>query len=124
MTATIRVVGLQLPAIVGVYPHERVREQPVEVDLEFETEIAAAVENDAIEHAVDYDALTQRVTQTVQTLRPVLLESLAAAILDELERTPGVQAPNVRVRKPAALALAAAVEVELAGSAQRPKKEE
>ena len=54
----IRVDGLVISCIVGVYPNERTRPQPLEVDLEMHLDTRAASDSERLGGTVDYARVT------------------------------------------------------------------
>lgn len=104
MIGTAGVRQLQVDCIVGIYPHEREREQPVLLDIEIDYDFAAAAASDAIEDAADYDLLVSSVTELIKARRFQLIETMAeasAALL--LERIPRARTVRLEIRKPAAV---------------------
>ncbi|HAR66326.1 MAG TPA: bifunctional dihydroneopterin aldolase/7,8-dihydroneopterin epimerase [Lentisphaeria bacterium] len=113
MTGIIRVLGLHADCIIGVYPHERERSQPLEIDIEFAADVTEAAATDSMAAAVDYDALSQRAVAAVAGAQPELLERAAELVLAVVRETPGTANPVVRIRKLCALPNARAVEIEV-----------
>jgi len=104
MIGTAGVRQLQVDCIVGIYPHEREREQTVLLDIELDYDFAAAAASDAIDEAADYDLLVSSVTTLIRERRFQLIETMAeasAALL--LERLPLARAVRIEIRKPAAV---------------------
>jgi dihydroneopterin aldolase len=108
------VEGLRIPTVIGLHARERVRPQPLVVDVELATDARRAAADDDILRAVDYGAVARFVTRFVTTHHPRLLETLAeglaARLLQEF-RSPWVR---LRIDKPRAVpgARAAGVVVE------------
>ena len=113
MEATIRVTDMHFVGRHGANPGEQERPQPIEVDVEIITDVAAAVASDALTDAVDYDSIVQTCERIVTQRSFTLLEALAAACVDALMADARVHSARVRVRKPALLD-GATPEVELA----------
>lgn len=116
---TILIEGLQVEALIGVYPHERQAVQPLLFDIALGGDHRAASAGDDVADAVDYAAVCERVRAFVAARRPQLLETLAEALAADLLRLRGVRSVRLRIRKPeAARALgAASVGVEIARDA-------
>lgn len=114
----IRVEGLRVDAVVGVYPHERTTPQPLLFDITLEHDNRVPAASDAVHDSVDYACVCERVRAFVAAREPQLLESLAEALASDLLQVAGVHAVRVRIGKPqAAAALGAAmvsVEIERA----------
>ena len=59
----IQLRGLRVLCIVGVLPEERERPQPLELDIDIFSDLAAAGESDEMNDTVDYGAVTETVTE-------------------------------------------------------------
>jgi dihydroneopterin aldolase len=103
MEATIRVTGMHFVGRHGANPGEKDRPQPIDVDVEIVTDIAAAIASDALTDAVDYDSIVQTCRRIVTQRSFTLLEALAAACVDAIMADARVRSARVRVRKPALL---------------------
>src|SRR5690606_6040100 len=73
----IELRGLQVVGICGALPEERVRAQPLEVDLDVEADLALAGGTDRLADTIDYGALCDAVATTIAGGSPELLEYLA-----------------------------------------------
>ncbi|MFZ0789470.1 MAG: dihydroneopterin aldolase [Chromatiaceae bacterium] len=95
--------GLVIETIVGIHEWEKHTPRPVVLDIEMASDCARAAASDQLTDALDYDAVTRRLTEFVSASRFGLVETLAercASILrDEF------QAPWVRLtmNKPGAV---------------------
>lgn len=124
---TIELQGLALECVLGVYPDERHREQPVRVDLEMELDLRAAGESASIHDTIDYDRATHEIGALLRFRRYRLLENAAhevAAMLFGVH--PLLQRLRLRLAKPQALAgraEAAAVRIERERSDYAPRRE-
>jgi dihydroneopterin aldolase len=95
---TVEVQGLRVFGRHGVHEEERERGQDFLVDVELD--VGERGTSDRIEDAVDYVEVA-RVVQAVSDGRQFnLLEALASAVADELERRFAPERVRVRVRKP------------------------
>ncbi len=104
MTGTTGIRQLQVDCIVGIYPHEREREQAVLLDVEIDYDFAPAAASDAIADVVDYDAVVSSLTDLIRARQFQLIETMAeasAALL--LERIALATAVRIEIRKPAAV---------------------
>ncbi len=104
---------LHVDTIIGVYDFEKESKQSLYFDIEMLTDIRKAAASDNIHDAVDYAAVSERVIAHT-TAKPVelletLVEQLAALILAEF----AVTQVTIRVSKPAAVAAAQTVGVEI-----------
>ncbi len=98
----IELRGLQVRAVVGVLPHERLAPQPLEIDLDLVVDLTAAGSSDALGDTVDYGEVCETVRRIVTALEPLLLERLAAAVAEAvLALDSRVAAVTLVVRKTA-----------------------
>lgn len=72
--------GLKIETIIGIYDWERRIRQTILLDLEMATDISRAAATDSIEDALDYKALSKRVTAFVENSEFFLVETLAERI--------------------------------------------
>ena len=68
---------LRLPAWIGVYKHEKLARQTVEIDLEFDVRDKSVFETGRIQDTIDYSAVVQRVKAVLSEERFGLVEKLA-----------------------------------------------
>ncbi|MBH0039152.1 dihydroneopterin aldolase [Pseudoalteromonas sp. SWN166] len=104
---------LHVDTIIGVYDFEKESKQSLYFDIEMLSDIKPAAENDDINLALDYSKVSERVIEHC-TLKPVelletLVEQLAHIILSEFNTLQ----VTIRVSKPAAVAQAQTVGVEI-----------
>lgn len=83
----------------GVHAEERERGQDFLFDVDLD--VGERGLSDRFEDAVDYGAVARAVRDVSDAHAYSLLESLAAAVADELRRRFGVEHATVRVTKPA-----------------------
>jgi dihydroneopterin aldolase len=93
----IEISGIELRGFHGVLDHERSDGQRFRFDLV--VDVSEPAEDD-IEAAVDYRDLVACVREVSDANRFQLLETLAAAVADELRRRFPVERVQVRVGKP------------------------
>lgn len=114
MSDRIFIRDLRLRTIIGVCDRERERPREILLNLELDTDLAAAARSDALEDAVDYQALAEQVARHVEASRHRLLERLADSVAQlVLESFPAVDAVTVRADKPGAVPMARSVAVEI-----------
>jgi dihydroneopterin aldolase len=101
-TAKVVVSGLRAFAYHGCMPQEREQGQVFLVDIELEYDADAAVREDELSRAVDYDVLAGEVHAIVTGERHDLIETLAARIGEHVMRSTPALSVLVRVRKPQA----------------------
>lgn len=97
------ITGLRVKAIIGIFEWERRVPQTVSIDLEIGADNRRAAEQDRIEDALDYDAVSQCVEGFVEHSDFRLIESMAegiAAIITSEFSAPWVK---VVVHKPGAI---------------------
>lgn len=68
---------LAVPAVIGVWEHEKHAPQLIYFDIEAVVEAASAAQSDLLEATVDYAAIYNYLQEYVPTTRFQLLESLA-----------------------------------------------
>jgi dihydroneopterin aldolase len=95
---TVEVRDLRVFGRHGVHEEERERGQDFLFDVELEVRERGT--SDRLEDAVDYVEVAQTVRQVSDAQQYALLEALASAIADELERRFSPERLRVRVRKP------------------------
>ncbi|MEZ4452632.1 MAG: dihydroneopterin aldolase [Nannocystaceae bacterium] len=100
----ILVDGLHVECIVGVYPEERDREQPVHVDVELALDLRDAGLRGDLSRSCDYAAVARDVAALLQFRRYLLLEVAAEEITGFLLAAhPRVAEVSLRLAKPCAL---------------------
>lgn len=97
---------LRVDTVIGVYDWERTVRQSVVLDLEMATDIRKAAGADALEHTLDYAAISERIVAFIENSEFELIESMAervaALVLEEF----AVPWLRLRLCKPGAVALA------------------
>jgi len=79
----IELRGLRVMARVGVLPHEKEADQPLELDLDLSVDLAAAGASDALADTVDYGAVCDAAVGALRAGHVELLERLAAVVADD-----------------------------------------
>jgi dihydroneopterin aldolase len=95
---TVEVRDLRVFGHHGVHEEERERGQDFVFDVELE--VGERGTSDRLEDAVDYVEVARAVQEVSDARQYALLEALASAIADELERRFSPDGVRVRVRKP------------------------
>jgi dihydroneopterin aldolase len=95
---TVEVRGLRVFGRHGVHEEERERGQDFVFDVALEVGERGA--SDRLEDAVDYVEVARAVREVSEGRQFALLEALASAVADELERRFSPGRTRVRVRKP------------------------
>lgn len=100
----IFLTALTADAIIGIYDWEREVRQRLEVDLEMDVDLTAAIASDAIDDTLNYKSVAKRVLGFVQDSRYRLVEALAGEIARiVLAEFPVVTRVRVTVHKPGAV---------------------
>lgn len=76
--------GFELPAKIGVLPHERKHPQIIIIDLEASIDSQKAAKSDALTDTVDYTLIKATITNIVNRQHYQLIETLANRIADAL----------------------------------------
>lgn len=103
----IRLEGLVVQCVIGVYPSERDTPQPLEVDVALHLDTREAAEL-GLRHTVDYAQVCGEIRFLLESCRFLLLETAAEALARYLlappttDRAP-VKAVTLKLTKPAAL---------------------
>jgi dihydroneopterin aldolase len=100
MTDQIELRGLRVTTIVGVNPEERDRAQPLEIDLDVETDLVAAGRSDHLADTIDYGALTLAAVTAADGPLEHMAETVAAAVLAFDDRIEGVRVTVRKLRPP------------------------
>ena len=94
---------LRVEAIIGFWEWERRVKQIVSIDLEIATDAKAAARADAVEAALNYERLADRVLEFVGASEFKLVETLAEAIAKIVVTEFGAPWAKVSVAKPGAI---------------------
>jgi dihydroneopterin aldolase len=100
----VYIKGLKTDAVIGVYDWERGIRQTLVLDLELAADNRAAAANDAIEDAVDYDAISGRILAYVADSEFELIETLAERVADIVLGEFGIPWLRLKLAKPGAVA--------------------
>jgi FolB domain-containing protein len=104
---------LQISAILGVDPIERVQRQPLLCSLVLYTQTQAAAQSDDLQLTVNYAAICQQVITFVEQSQFFLVETLVEQIATLCLQHPLVQQVQVELAKPVAIRLAKQVGVRI-----------
>ena len=111
--ATIRIENLRLRTFIGFNPDERTKRQDVVINIELGYQANQGVFGDRVEDALNYKTTTKEIIGLVEDGHFLLLEKLAADILDACSRDHRVDYARVTVNKPHALRFADSVAITL-----------
>lgn len=110
MSDSLRIDGLELQCVIGIYPHERERPQPLIVDLELVLDTRLAATTGALEQSVHYALVASEAFFVLTHGQFGLLETAAHALARWIllppapgEARSAVDAVQVRLTKPEAL---------------------
>lgn len=109
MNDNLSIEGLKVDTIIGVYQWEREVKQSVIIDLVLETKSTSSGLEDSIEFAVDYVAVSDMVSNLVQSSSFLLIETLAEAIAGKLLKEFAIRSIRLKLSKPSAIQNAANV---------------
>jgi 7,8-dihydroneopterin aldolase/epimerase/oxygenase len=95
--------GLRLETTIGIHEWEKQTRRPIVLDLEMASDVAHAAATDRIEDALDYDAVTKRLTREVVENRSELVETLAERCATILRKEFGIPWVRLSLNKPGAV---------------------
>ena len=95
----IELRGLRVLGRHGALAGEQDREQPFEIDIDLEVDLASAARSDALTDTVDYGAMARVAAAVVEGPSCHLLEAVAARIADAMLSDGRVAAVTVTLRK-------------------------
>lgn len=105
----IRIKNLRIPAVVGVHAWEHHDPQPVVINVLLEYDASEAAKSDSLKHSVDYQAVTQKISEAVRTAHFHLLERMAEHLLKIIMEDERILRAQIEIDKPNALSLADSV---------------
>ncbi|MFW5925168.1 MAG: dihydroneopterin aldolase [Myxococcota bacterium] len=110
MADRIHIDGLTVDCVVGVYPHERNRAQPLVVDLDLAVDTRRAAEQEKLSATLDYARVAAQIDFVLRSCRFRLLETAAHVLAKVLllppppgRRRAQVERVRLRLTKPDAL---------------------
>lgn len=116
----LAISGLETECVVGVYPHERDRPQPLRVDLELYVDTENAAKSAKLSRTVDYDRMTREIVFLLKSCRFGLIETAAGALASYVLAPPGpgehrahVLGVRLKLIKPQALPRGAEASLEI-----------
>ncbi|AFG37347.1 dihydroneopterin aldolase [Spirochaeta africana] len=100
----IQIENIRLRCIVGVYPRERYRRQPLRIDLRLLYADTAIIRQDDIAVGMDYAHITRDVQRWASEGRFQTIEALAGSLAHRLGSDyPQIAEVQITIRKPRAL---------------------
>lgn len=115
----IFVKDLILQCSIGAYAHERLRPQPVRINVDLQVREASAPLNDDLHNVVSYDQITRAIKAHLANGHINLVETLAEDIAAICLRDPRVVLARIGVEKLAVEPNAAGVGIEIERRRQR-----
>ena len=103
MTDTVFIKGLKAASVIGCYDWERDIRQTLVIDLELKADFTRATQTDALEDALDYAAISQRVIAVCDESRFQLLEALADHLAAIMLAEFSVERLRMTITKPGAV---------------------
>jgi dihydroneopterin aldolase len=105
---------LTLPALIGIYIHEKENPQPIRINLDLAVKANMTANKDRLADVVSYEEIADGVRKLIASGHVNLVETLAQQIADMCFRHKRVQTVRVRVEKLAVFedAVSAGVEIE------------
>ena len=102
MYDVVLIESLEVCAIIGLHPHERLHPQRIVVDLELS--IPVVTHDDALMQSVDYAVVSSDISALLEREKFQTLEFAAQSIIGNIfDRWNVVQAVRCRLRKPIAV---------------------
>lgn len=112
-TDFVKVKGLKVKAVIGVFDWEREVEQPLLIDVSMATDISKAGKSDDIKDAINYKEVCDDITELCQQTKAMLIERLAELIAEHILTKYNTTQVEVSVAKPTAIKEADAVAVQI-----------
>jgi dihydroneopterin aldolase len=105
---------LTLPALIGIYIHEKENPQPIRINLDLAVKANMTANKDRLADVVSYEEIADGVRKLIASGHVNLVETLAQQIADMCFSHQRVQTVRVRVEKLAVFedAVSAGVEIE------------
>lgn len=95
--------GLRIDTEIGVYEWEKNVKQPISLDIEVNTDASTPAQSDELKDALDYQEITDRVTDFINSQHFHLVETVAEKVADLLLQEFSVQWAKVKVSKLSAI---------------------
>lgn len=94
---------LEVETVIGIFDWERKIKQIVSLDLEMQTDVAAAAATDHIDQALDYKTIAKRLISFIEESEFQLIETMAEQIADIVLTEFNVPWLRLRLSKPGAV---------------------
>ena len=99
MTDHISIVGLRVPARIGVTEDERAQPQTLVLNVEVTTDLARAGRSDDLEDTIDYGALVTDIAALVRATEVKLMETVADLVARRVSEVKGANGVTVEIFK-------------------------
>lgn len=109
----ISLSGIKAEIIIGTFPEERTKRQPVVADLDIFCDLSAAGKSDELADTIDYFELEQRIYRMMTESQYHLLEKLAEVIAASVLKDTRIFKCRVKITKPCALKYSDPVSIEI-----------
>ena len=116
-TDFVKIKGLKVNAVIGVFDWERAIEQPLLIDVTMATDISKAGKSDDINDAINYKEVCDDITELCQQTKALLIERLAELLAAHILIKYNTTQVEVSVAKPTAIKAAEAVAVQITRTA-------
>jgi dihydroneopterin aldolase len=107
----IFIEDLTVETVIGVYEWEHDIRQQLVLNIEMSWDISTAAKDDALEHTIDYDGVSRRLTDFIENGQFLLVETVAERCADILLHEFHIPKVRIKVAKPGAVKNARAVGV-------------
>jgi len=95
---------LEISCIIGIYPHEREKEQSIFLDLILESDLNPSAKSDNIKDTLDYDKVAETANQLARQKKYQLIETFAHELNEKiLNDFTQISKCTTTVKKPAAV---------------------
>lgn len=94
---------LEVETVIGIFDWERKIKQVVSLDLEMQSDVAAAAKTDHIDQALDYKSIAKRLIAFIEASEFQLIETMAEQIAQIVMTEFNVPWLRLRLSKPGAV---------------------
>lgn len=102
----IYIHDLRIETIIGIYDWERRNRQTISLDLEMGTDISRAAASQNIDDALNYKAISDRISEFIAGSEFLLIEAMAEQVASIVMSEFNVPWLRLRLGKPAAVPMA------------------
>ena len=82
MLGTISIQDLKIYCIIGIYPEERIKEQPLLLNIDMDVDIQSAIETQNVDCTINYVEVSTMLENWVQTQKFQLIEKLVSSFYE------------------------------------------